>query len=129
MPLSDDYLLREGDIVVLHAKVKYDLEAGDDIIFVSVREHDSTSVPLSRIVGLHCRRWDVGTRVVTLDGSEGEVVGVYEDQAWVKFAYVAAPITFHANLLAPAPMPITKRAGPAIEPPAAPTENGGETPT
>ena len=53
MPLPEGYLPREGDILALHAIVKYNGDSGDDRVHVKVKGHyETTSIKLSEIVDL-----------------------------------------------------------------------------
>jgi hypothetical protein len=106
MPLPKGYLPREGDIVVLHAKVKYDVTPGEDRVLVkAIGSFGDISTPLDKVVSLHCRNWNEGDMVIdpgNLSHGSGKVLAVFDDVVWVKFR-AAYPETIHANRLAPAP--------------------------
>lgn len=101
MPLPKGYLPREGDVLVLHVKTRFDVESrdvsfGDRKIQVHVSPIGGSSyhhfaVPLEDVVGIHCRKWSEGDRVRSTDEmapvnmTTGTVVATHEDKAWVQF--------------------------------------------
>jgi hypothetical protein len=106
MSLPDGYLPREGDIVVLHAKVKFDVDAGEDRVHCRlIGSFADTSIPLNKVESLHCRHWNEGDMVIDPDNQNygpGKVVAALDDVVWVKFN-IAWPVTLHANKLTSAP--------------------------
>ena len=107
MPLPDKYLPREGDVVVLHATVEYDVRPGRDMVSCKVAGSVAHYIPLESVVAIHARRWDADDKVI-YPGMEGvgTVLATHEDQVWVLFPS-EPPQTFPANELLPAPEPVT----------------------
>jgi hypothetical protein len=95
MPIPEGYLPRKGDVVVLHAVVKYDVnptedadsEEGLNVWVTPIEYHSSSRVPLKTIVGVYSRRFDADERVRITQQPEliGVVLSTYEDKVWVKF--------------------------------------------
>jgi hypothetical protein len=104
MPLPEGYLPREGDALIIHVEVKYDVDASDGNVHVFPigARHRDFALPLKSVIGLYCRRWNVGDEV-TFPGMAGvgKVLAVHEDQVWVLFPD-EPPQTFPANELKPA---------------------------
>ncbi len=103
MPLPEGYLPREGDVLIAHVEVKYDVDASDENVHVfpvGARYRDF-ALPLGNVIGLYCRRWSANDEV-TFPGMAGvgKVLAVHEDQVWVLFPD-EAPQTFPANELQP----------------------------
>lgn len=91
-------LLREGDIVGLTGKVKYDFhpEADADLnrVFVDVEGYHTTVLVKPEAVSLIAPRIDVGERVRWTNGNEGKVLASDVDKLWVKLddgSYVIWP--------------------------------------
>lgn len=91
MPLPEGYLPREGDVLVLHAVVKHDVDESDrdrdDGLRVFIRlggDYQDRRIPLKNVVGIHCRKWNADDRVVTRDGVDGTVLAVSDNVCWVK---------------------------------------------
>lgn len=98
------YLPREGDILTIRAKVKYDVEAGEDTIHIRpIGAFSDVSVPLNDTVDLYSRHWNEGDKV-TLESHPGigTVLSVCDSMVWVKFS-IGTPKTIAANNLMPAP--------------------------
>jgi len=85
MSLPKGYLPREGDVLVVHAKVKFDVQPGEDLVHVKV-EHNGFAVTLSKVVGIALLKFDVGERVVCKDDAScvGEVVAICDDAVWIR---------------------------------------------
>jgi hypothetical protein len=121
MPLPEGYLPREGDVLVVHVKVSFNVDPGEkDVHIRVVGDFRDTAMPLNKIIGLHCRRWDADDEVVFpgMNGV-GTVLAVYEDQVWVLFPD-EAPQTFPANGLLPAPSAKKHADDDGLDPPPAP---------
>lgn len=96
MPLPEGYLPREGDVVVLHAVVKWDVKPSEDaddsdgLLKVFVRPiggYTDHRVPVNTLVGVHSRRFAEGERVRVIgDGpvAQGVVISTHEDVVWMK---------------------------------------------
>lgn len=81
-------LFREGDLVGLTGKVKYDFrpEADADLnrVFVDVEGYHTTVLVKPEAVSLIAPRIDVGERVLWTNGNEGRVLASDADKLWVK---------------------------------------------
>lgn len=88
MPLPEGYLLREGDVVVLHATINRDVRTDEEFASVTMRgRYSTTLVDLDKIVGIFARHFDVGDVVRSVGdqtGQTGEVVAVHEGMVWIK---------------------------------------------
>ena len=135
MSLPEGYLPRKGDVVILHATVRYDFDPGgsDNVsLSLSIREHDSNFVPLDKIVGLHARHWEPGDKVrIISNGQFGEVVAVSDDAVWIKREDGGDRKwfdTLHANMVAPDAPPrnleeLSRPADAIVQAPSAPQAN------
>lgn len=84
MSFPANYVPREGDVVVLHGTVKYDLEAGDEKVFVRPEGHyQDIRFSLEELHGVVSRAWHAGDQVETPRGFVGEVVATHGDKVWV----------------------------------------------
>lgn len=112
MGLPTDYWPREGDVLIVRATVKYDVDPGEEDVHILVGSNTYTPVriPLADVTGVHCRRWEVKDRVRVMDGSIGllgvdaTVIGTHGEWAWVKLDGDhphEAPTSVHANQLGP----------------------------
>lgn len=119
MPLPKDYLPRDGDIIVVHAKVKFDVDPGEDRAHIRVvGSHQDISVPLDKIVQIHCRKWSEGDEVVWND-RHGTVLAVHEDNCWLSVpGHCPSLVTAPANDLEP--LAIAPETEQRAEPPTAP---------
>lgn len=100
MPLPEGYLPREGDEVLIRAKVRFMAAEGDETIFLTVK-HQKISVPSADIHALYCRHWNVGDKVASDEfDNPGEVMAAHCDYAWVKTKY-GIMCTVAANDLKP----------------------------
>lgn len=128
MPLPEGYLPRKGDVVVLHAVVKYDVNPKEDAdsddgvqVWVTPLEHYSASrIPLKTLVGLYSRSFAEGERVrVKGEGpvAQGVVISTHEDVVWMKLDENAGFGTYFSCGLEPVPDPLDE---PFVEAPAAP---------
>jgi hypothetical protein len=105
MPLPDGYLPKEGDELLIRAKVKYDIDDGDENVHLSVvgEEWKTFIIPISRIHSLNFRAWNEGDKVCEIkDGRFGVVIDTHGDQVWVELV-TGNLATFHANELEPQP--------------------------
>lgn len=87
MPLPEGYRPREGDELLIRAKVAYDVDTGDDAVHLRPvgSEYKSLMIPLDQIHALHFRRWNEGDRVLDREFNRGgTVVATIDDQVWVK---------------------------------------------
>jgi hypothetical protein len=126
MPLPEGYLPREGDVLVLHGRVKYDVERQaadhdeDGKLTVWVRllsDFRDCRVPLETVVGVHRRKWDAGAKVRTRADHAvfGEIVAVHEDAVWLQLdgaskrpgnrptKHPQSLLTLHCNEIEPMP--------------------------
>jgi hypothetical protein len=120
MPIPEGYLPRTGDVVVLHAVVKYDVDPTEDAdskdglqVWVTPMEYHSPSrVPLNTLVGLYSRHFEAEERVRLHANPRftGIVIATHDDVVWVKpdeagaiYAGDNFPRTFKATLLEPLP--------------------------
>ncbi len=107
MGLPPGYLPRAGDILVLHATVKYDFDPGDNHVGMKIG-YNSISLPLEKIGGLKRRTWNEGESVKHRSISRwyGTVVATSEDVVWIRLDPAAdqrgaasGTRIFHANEL------------------------------
>lgn len=97
MPLPEGYLPREGDVLVLHGRVVYDVNASDvdrggtegPKVFVRLTgDYEDRRVPVNTVVDIFSRKWNVGDEVI-IDGDDeggfGEVLAVHDDHYWLKY--------------------------------------------
>ena len=120
MSLPEGYLPREGDTLIILAKVKHSFDPGDTMVHVVPEGHYSAiAIDLDKILGLYARAWDIDARVL-FEGSEGIVAAVYGSSVWVRFGEgdTASFETVEANELRPAPPAAMEAPEPA--PPAPP---------
>ena len=120
MPLPEGYLPREGDVLIVHGKVKHDVDAGEKHVYLAFRKYDTTHVDLAEVVGVYSLHWNVGDWV-TFPGMYGigKVLATHEDQVWAVFTD-EPPQTFSANELKRAPDEPEPIEEPAEAPPAIP---------
>lgn len=110
MPLPEGYLPREGDVLILHGVVRWNVDAGENDVHLFIdrryKHSGGVCVPLDQIIDIHCRAWEVGSKVIRKGGNQnvGTVLATYEDQVWVAFSG-GSPVSIHANALEPAPEP------------------------
>ena len=102
------YLPREGDVLLLLARVKYDVEVGDTAFgeedkgpTVWVRligDYQDRRVPLKEVHSVVGRTWRVGDKVRSLNdhNDRGEVVAVKDGMAWVQ--HVSGSFLTYAGL-------------------------------
>lgn len=111
MPLPEGYIPHEGDVLIFHGTVRFSSPPKEEVVHVRIDKrfkHSSEMIPMDQIVGIYCRHWEPGDRVVRTDirypgePLPGIVVAMHEDQAWVLFG--GSPVTLHANVLAPEPV-------------------------
>lgn len=115
MSLPQNYQIRKGDVVILHAVAKRTARPEDTYMsFEIVGAHASPIVEFSEIVGVHRRQWEPGDVVRNVHDYDdfGEVVAAYEDKVWVK-TKSGAMVTFDSLVL-------EAYEEPAAEPPPAP---------
>jgi hypothetical protein len=86
-----NYIPREGDVVLLRARVKYDFGPADDpeveqVWFRLEGDYQDRRLPLDRIQEVVERQWQVGDKVRSVNDHEdcGEVIAIHERMAWVK---------------------------------------------
>jgi uncharacterized protein YoaH (UPF0181 family) len=108
MPLPEGYLPRKGDIVVLHAVVKHDVDRSDSLVFLNiVGDYSQISVAAEKIEQLWSRHWDAGDAIQLISRDlagrrPGEVMSVDGEMVWIKFADQGERfMTFHANQIEP----------------------------
>lgn len=101
MSLPEGYLPREGDVLVLHVAVKYDVDPGEKNVFVIIppNKHNMEFVPLESFVGVKRRQWKEGAKVRHRDisGMFGEVVAMSGDYVWIQLGTTGGFITAHCN--------------------------------
>jgi hypothetical protein len=112
MPIPEGYLPREGDVVVVHATVKYDVdpktdsdEDGPKVFIRPIGGYTDHRVPVKTLVGLYSRHFEEGERVrMHADPTAtGTVLATYEHLVWVKFERLEDARTIPANSLEPIP--------------------------
>lgn len=106
MPLPEGYLPRQGDVVVIHGIVKYNVDPGDTYADVMIEgKYSSVHIELDKIAGLHCRHWNEGDKV-HLPGRAitdvGEVIATNGDNVWIAMPG-GSMATYHANQLTEVP--------------------------
>jgi hypothetical protein len=120
MPFPEGYLPREGDVLVLHGRVKFDWDLEEDkperaIVWIDVEGHDgrhAIRVALSCIVGIKRRTWKPGEAVCVRNagGIFGNVVSTSGDYVWValddnsekpRHAGTSGHATVHCNEIEP----------------------------
>lgn len=86
MSLPEGYRPREGDVLVLHGTARFDVDPGDDEVHVQIDgDFASRIIPLNKVVGIHCRHWQIGDRVRLNDDAEARtVLAVHDDLVWTK---------------------------------------------
>lgn len=75
--------LKEGDTVILHAKVQFNVDEEDDVVHANI-SHYRMVLPLQEVRGVYARKFDVGDRVIARGIFLGEVAAVHGDYVWVK---------------------------------------------
>jgi hypothetical protein len=118
MSLPEGYLPREGDVLIVHLRVKFDCDATDKDVHLHptdrANSYQGLILPLSTVAGLHARHWRAGeaVRVASDPVDVGEVVAVRGGKVWVDMrsgAFASARhgtmMTYDANDLEPAPSP------------------------
>lgn len=85
----DGYLPRKGDVVVLHAKLTYDVDQNDTLFHAKVLNGqepviDTIYAPVAAIVDVHSFRFGVGDVVGTPRGGGGTIEAIKDGFAWVK---------------------------------------------
>ncbi len=102
MPLPEGYLPREGDVLLLRAKVKFDVDPEDTSVHATCIgcTYRDVTIPLEEVFGLHFRAWEPHDKVQNIHDHEdcGEVFAVCDDKVWVKLD-TGAMATFEANAL------------------------------
>jgi hypothetical protein len=87
MPLPEGYLPRKGDIVLVQARAKRDtnLDVDSEGYFEIIgQEHCKFFMDVSAIHSLHCRRWNEGDRVKSIEfDGPGLVIGISDEWVWV----------------------------------------------
>lgn len=131
MPLPEGYLPRQGDVLIIHGKVQYDVRPDSAGVFlVPLGNHSSVMVPLNSIVGVERHHFEVGDNVRTpRDGGCGEVQAVSENggMVWVRLltgAYSTYPARDLLRLPAESDVSATDFGLPETTPPRAPDGEG-----
>lgn len=106
MPLPEGYLPREGDEVLIRARLKHGLDDDGEGYFEIVgKEHNKFFMDADKIHGLYRRQWNEGDKVRSIEfGWQGRVLATSEVWVWVEVetgpdAY--RKYTFAANELEP----------------------------
>ncbi len=95
MPLPKDYRARQGDVVLLHATVKYDADPTDTYLDVEITgRYGSIAVDLVSIAGLDHLGLKPDNRVVILSEEPKDdspptvwiVIALHDEKAWIKIA-------------------------------------------
>lgn len=120
MTIPSGYLPREGDVLVLLATVKFDVEPGDTGIHVKINGHyERLMLKPSDFVGLRRRTWRAGEVARSRNDPTifGEVICISGDGVWLKLDPQAnrkgathGHRTVHCNELEPMPEPELKEA-------------------
>lgn len=103
MKMPADYLLRKGDVVVVHATVKYDVSPGDSSAHIQlVAGYSGCLVALDGVQGIHALKWEIGDKVKqdAIISPQYEVIAVQVEEVWVKLKSGQTQI-FKANDLRP----------------------------
>lgn len=87
MPLPNGYLPREGDVLVIHARVKFDVDPEDRGVHLAFA-YQNLVIDLDKIVGIALRTWKPSEKVRhrNIDNLRGEVSAICGDKVWVKLA-------------------------------------------
>jgi hypothetical protein len=87
MALPATYRPREGDILILHARVKHSFTGSDDGLYVEIEGHYSTPcLPPESFAGVHRLGFEVGDYVWHVDQqAHATVLAINGNQAWIKW--------------------------------------------
>ena len=124
MPLPENYRPKEGDELLIRAKVKYDCDPGDDDVHLNPAgaEHKDIIIPLVRVHSLLCRKWKPKDRV-RARCTIVVVFATFDDLVWVRLdcdpgASSQTMLTYLANGLQPESALDVPSAQPEPPPPA-----------
>lgn len=116
MSIPEGYLPRKGDVVVLHAVVKYDVNPTEDAdseeglqVWVTPKEyHSSSRVPLKTLVGVYSRYFEEGERVRFVNEPQtiATVLAICDEFVWLKTEIGGTYLTNPAVDLEPVPEPV-----------------------
>ena len=89
MNVPKGYRPREGDVVAVRAKVRFDFDLDprdDKNVHVTLDGWKEMRVPLSDLVAVEARTWKKGDRVRNVNdySDRGEIIAFLDGQAWVK---------------------------------------------
>lgn len=86
MTLPTGYLPREGDLLTIRCRVRFNVDAGETEVHVAIvgADYKTFLLSFSDIVDLHCRAWEPHDKVKKEDAI-GEVIAVDDGVVWVKF--------------------------------------------
>jgi hypothetical protein len=102
MPLPEGYLPREGDVLVLHGTVKYDVAPDEKRVHIKLDgDHGPRVLLLETIIGIRRRTWkeDEKVRHRNLTGVFGHVVAMAGDRVWIKLAPKSAQRRSHGGFM------------------------------
>ena len=111
MALPENYLPRKGDILVIHATVKYDADSPDETLFLTAGA-TSLTFHLENVAAIRLRNWREGEKVCDRGDRDifGEVLAQSGEHVWVKLAGGAKQRgsanghrIYHCNQLFPMP--------------------------
>ncbi len=97
-------LLREGDVVAVRAKVKFNQGQDEADVHIIVGGYSRCAVPLTDVLSLESREWEFGDCVQDAREHRGKVVGICEGMVWVKL-WSGAFASYAALDLEPDPRP------------------------
>lgn len=116
-PIPKGYTLQKGDVVVLHATLKYGVEKDDKTLYLNIPGyHGTVNTALEHIQGLHRHNIEVGSQVLLCDDTGivfkdiYAVIAIHGELAWIKTGTSGNAVVSISTLL------------PNIEPPDAPAE-------
>lgn len=81
--IPERYMPREGDVVAVHARVRFDFDAGDTDLHLTIGGFQKVTVDLEDVVSWVSREWKPGDQIGWNDGP-GIVIAIVEDRVWVR---------------------------------------------
>jgi hypothetical protein len=83
MPLPEGYLPREGDVLIVYARVKYNVDHGDEYVHVN---NANGVIGLDNVIGIHSRKWeeDDAVRFIKMPEATGVVRSIRANMVWIE---------------------------------------------
>lgn len=81
--IPERYFPREGDVVTVNAKVRFNFDVGDTSVHLTIDGFQRVTAPLADVVSWVSREWKPGDQIGWNDGP-GVVVAIVEDRVWVR---------------------------------------------